>query len=341
MDSENKRLHMTQALNIRGIYATALTSFFLGKGIAIASPSEETYQRFMRIENARFNEASDGEIRDIEGGQGVLIRGDPVACGRALDLIKEHFLDVVFRERMDVLPLAGEVEFARRAKSALDEERNKIVPTLHHHHRLKIVASGVVDWTEKKELTDHPEDRKALSEHLEKRLIWDGYAPGKEMAIEHVKLDGRVLHLSQGELIEADFRERKLTLKRMKFKGRTRYDGLNIDKKEGDYAITEAREGDWFYLHTYFRGDGQLIGRYYNVNTPVEFYPDKIRYVDLDVDVIEWPNGKVDVIDDLLLEKQVGAGFLSGRLHEKAIHVAYELREELSTKGGRFLDEVT
>ena len=61
---------------------------------------------------------------------------------------------------------------------------------MFHHHRLKTIASEVVDLIERKDLTDHPEQRKAASEDLEKRLIWDGYSLGKEIAIEHVKLDG-------------------------------------------------------------------------------------------------------------------------------------------------------
>ncbi len=172
-----------------------------------------------------------------------------------------------------------------------------------------------------------------MSEDLEKRLIWDGYSLGKKIAIEHVKLDGEILYLSEGELIEADFKERKLVLKRRKFKGRSKYDGLNVEKREGDYAITEVKEGDWFYRHTYLRGDGELIGWYFNVNTPVEFYPDRIRYVDLEVDVIARPGGEVEVIDESILERQVQAGFLSERLRERASQVAYELRSRIISGG--------
>ena len=320
---------MTLALKIRGIYTTALTAFFLDKGIAIALPSRETEERFARVHSAAFREHADVEIIDLEGKQGVLIQGDPSGSSQVIRLIKDNFLDVVFRERMEIVPGAREVEFAYLAKSALDEERNRIVPTVFHHHRLKTIASEFVDLMEKKDLANHPEKRKAASEDLQKRLIWDGYSLGKKIAIEHVKLDGELVYLSEGELIEADFKERKLVLKRRKFKGRSKYDGLNAEKREGDYAITEVKEGDWFYRHTYLRGDGELIGWYFNVNTPVEFYPDKIRYVDLDVDVVARPGGEAEVIDEPILERQVQAGFLSERLRERARQVAYELRSKL------------
>jgi len=320
---------MTLALKIRGIYTTALTSFFLHKGIALALPSVETTQRFMGMERAKFRERADGEISDLEGKQGVLLQADPASLGRLVDLIRDDFLDVIFRERVERGPWAREVEFAYLAKSALDEERNKIVPTLFHHHRLKTFASEFVDLMEKRDLTNHPERRRAASEHVEKRLIWETYSPGKEIAIEHVKLDGEIVYLSEGELIEADFKERKLILKRTKFKGGSRYDGLNLEKREGDYAITEVKEGNWFYRHSYLRRDGESIGWYFNVNTPVEFYPDRIRYVDLEIDVVARPGGGVEVIDEPVLERQVQSGSLSERLKEKAKEVAYELRSTL------------
>jgi probable ribonuclease FAU-1 len=318
---------MSLALKIRGIYTTALTSFFLDQGISIAFPSEETAQRFMGMERAKFSERADGEIGDLEGKQGVFVQGDPDACARTTELIKENFLDAVLRK--SATPRPTEIEFPHFTKSMLDEERNKIVPTLFHHHRLKTIASEVVDLIERKGLNDHPEQRKAASEDLEKRLIWDGYSLGKEIAIEHVKLDGELVNLSEGELIEADFKARKLVLKRRKFKGRSKYDGLNVEKREGDYAITEAKEGDWFYKHTYLRKNGELIGWYFNVNTPIEFYPDKIRYVDLEIDVVARPGGMVEVIDEPILERQVQAGYLGHRLGEKASQVAYELRPML------------
>jgi protein associated with RNAse G/E len=323
---------MTLALKIRGIYTTALTSFLLEKGIAIASPSRETEVRFAKVKGDLCRELADVEISDLEARQGILIQGDPDACAQTTELIKDNFLDVILRKKMR--PWATEIEFPRLTKSVLDEERNKIVPTVLHHHRLKTIASEFVDLMEKQDLTNHPEKRKAVSENLERKLIWDGYSPGKEIAIEHVKLDGELVYLSEGELIEADFKERKLVLKRRKFKGRSKYDGLNAEKREGDYAITEVKEGDWFYRHTYWRRDGELIGRYFNVNTPVEFYPDKVRYVDLEVDVVAWPGGKVEVIDESILERQVLAGFLSHGLQDRAIQVAHKLRSKLISQGG-------
>ena len=75
---------MTLALKIRGIYTTALTAFFLERGIAIALPSRETEERFARVDRATFREHADVEISDLEGKQGVLIQGDPVGFRRVI-----------------------------------------------------------------------------------------------------------------------------------------------------------------------------------------------------------------------------------------------------------------
>jgi protein associated with RNAse G/E len=182
-----------------------------------------------------------------------------------------------------------------------------------------------VDLMEKKELSNHPERRKAVSENLEKRLVWDTYAPGKEIGLVHVKLDGQILSLSEGEVLQANFNKRRLILKRSKFKGRSAYDGLDVPKQEGDYAITEVKEGDWFYKHTYLRKNGEIIGWYYNINTPVEFYPEEIRYVDLDIDVVGRPDGKAEVKDEAILEKQFESGHLSANLKDLALKTARDL----------------
>jgi protein associated with RNAse G/E len=319
------RLVMTLALKIRGIYTTALTSFFSERGLAIASPSAETAERFRKRRGAVFQEPAHLELRDLRGRQGVFIEGSRDACTQAAGLIKESFLDAIFRKTGIMEPYGMEIEFPYLTKSAMDEQRNKIVPTVINHHRLRIIASEYVDLMEKKELSNHPERRKAVSENLEKRLVWDTYVPGKEIGLVHVKLDGEVLSLSEGEVIQADFNQRRLILKRSKFKGRSAYDGLDVPKAEGDYAITEVREGEWFYRHTYFRKNGETVGCYYNINTPVEFYPEEIRYVDLDIDVVGWPDGKAEVKDEAILEKQFESGHLSAKLKELAVKTARDL----------------
>jgi len=315
---------MAIILKIRGIYSTALTRFFLDQGFRVALPSGSIAERFGVSPGFDVLQAPDVEIRDLDGKQGVLLEGQKEALDAMTPRVKICFYDAVTRRKAeDIL----EIEFPLVSKSRLDEIRNAVVPTLFHHHRFKIIASDQVDRMEENRLAEFPERRGALSCAMEKEWIWDRYEKGKEMAIEHVKLDGRVFHLSEGEIVAANFEKKNLILRRSKFKGRSNYDGLEITKQEGDYAVSEIREGEWSYRHTYFRAHGEKIGTYNNVNTPVEFYPDRIRYVDLELDVLQFPNGRVEVVDEGELARQFDQGYFSAEMREKAIKEAWRLQD--------------
>jgi protein associated with RNAse G/E len=314
-------------LKIRGIYTTALTKFFLDKGLTIVSPSEVIQRIFGDNKKVDPNGLMDIFIDDLDSGQGILLEGHPEPLDTVSQLITMTFEDAICRKRSrDAHHAVTEVEFPYLAKSFLDKLRGLVVPTLSNHHRWRIIASEYVDLMEKEELAHDPEKRERLGQDVEKRLIWDVYRVGKELQIDHVKLDGRIISLSEGELLEIDPVEKRLILKRKRFKGRGRYDGLNIPKEAGDYAITQVKQGDWFYMHNYFREDGQLIGTYYNINTLVEFYPDRLRYVDLEIDVVCWPDGRIQIIDQEGLNRHWEAGYVSKTLKERAEAAANEVK---------------
>ena len=326
-DWETGNIH----LKIRGIYTTALTKFFLDKGLTIVSPSEVIQGRFGYDERIDPNGPTYVSIEDLISAHGILLEGYPEPLGAVIQLITQTFKDAICRRRAtNANHAVMEVEFPYLAKSYLDELRGRVVPTLSNHHRLRIIASEYVDLMEKKELAHHPEKRETLSQHVEERLIWDAYSVGKELQIDHVKLDGRIISLSEGELLQIDSGEKRLILKRKRFKGRGKYDGLNIPKKAGDYAITQVKQGDWFYMHNYFRRDGQLIGTYYNINTLVELYPDRLRYVDLEIDVVRWPDGRIQIIDKEGLNRHWEAGYVSKTLKQRAEAVADEVKAAAS-----------
>jgi predicted RNA-binding protein associated with RNAse of E/G family len=107
--------------------------------------------------------------------------------------------------------------------------------------------------------------------------------------------------------------------------------GLDLPIEEGDYAITVVTEGQWHFQHTYYRRDGRPIGEYYNINTPVEFYPWGIRYVDLEVDVIRRAGKPPVLIDRDRLSILVREGFVHRGLEEKALRTSHELMQALSS----------
>jgi len=317
---------MSVAVKIRGIYATALTRFFLDRGMKVVSPSDTIIRRFGKAKGLVLIESYDVEIMDLEDLQGIRLQGESAPVDELTKALRGNLFDAICRNRTKG---SADIEFPFAAKTTLDELRNKVLPTVPRHHHFRIIASDYVNLLEEKTLSGHPEKRESVGRSMEKSLIWDIFQEGKEIKIEHVKLDGRVIFLSEGEILEKNFGLRKLVLKRSRFKGRTKYDGLGIEKREGDYAISEIQEGLWHYTHTYFRSDGTLIGRYVNINTPVEFYPDRVRYVDLEIDVVQMPDGQVFVTDEEDLQERFKFGYLSMELMETAKKAAFQRVETL------------
>jgi probable ribonuclease FAU-1 len=61
----------------------------------------------------------------------------------------------------------------------------------------------------------------------------------------------------------------------------------------------------------------------------VEFYPDRIRSVDLEIDVVQFADGRVEVVDEGELSKRFEQGYLSAKMREKALSEASRLSASL------------
>ena len=212
------------------------------------------------------------------------------------------------------------VLFGGESKRRLDFVRNNILPTAHNHHKLK--SSGkeyslVVDVFERL-LPKYPIEEK-LDEILWGMNLW---SEGDVILLEHVKPTGEKLHL--GRAVIQEFNHPYLVMERRMHTYGT-YDGLGVRKEKGDRVITEMKEAEWVFVHSYYSPEGDLKGRYYNIATPVEFYPYKVRYMDLEVDVVEQEEKRI--IDTEKLERRVEEGIISQNLQEKALEVAQEVLE--------------
>lgn len=330
-------------VKIRGIYTTALSGMLKEEGFPIVRPSKVTAERFgLR----RDFQTEDVEIRDKGDQQGVVVRGDKEKVEQVLEAIRKNLPHVMTRnkallefkkalERGESFRLLYspeiELEFPAEAKQELDNWRAKFAPTLSDHHFLRILNSARVDEAEW-ELSQSPEKKAEIEEELKRRLIFDRYQEGKMLFVQHVKPDGEIVFLSEGKVEKFDQEQKFLLLRRWHYKGRGRYDGLNLPKEEGDYALTEAKEGSWVLKHSYFNRKGILKGEFYNVNTPIEFYPDFIRYVDLEVDVVRWPDGRVKLTDETDLREAVASGYIGEELKEEAMKLAWELKSRLQNR---------
>ncbi|WP_276280642.1 DUF402 domain-containing protein [Halorussus caseinilyticus] len=220
--------------------------------------------------------------------------------------------------------------FGRESRFGLDEARREVTTTMPGHHRVKAArasASAAVDfvedlWAE----TEGPADGDDFPTGAALRQF--GPSEGDRLEIRHGKPDGRCFSLGRGEVTQCSPGEGKVTVRRQ-MSGRGTYDALGTTRESGDVAVTKFREGRWWYPTVYRSEDGAKKGTYVNVCTPVELFPDAARYVDLHVDVVKFPDGEVERVDDDELDEAVEDGYVAPELAEKARSVAGRVERAL------------
>jgi len=222
-----------------------------------------------------------------------------------------------------------DLEFPALSKRKLDEVRGSIVPTLEDHHYYKACGERVslaLDMAEKLLKKGYPNEE---VQRLFKQTVEAEYPTvGSFIAMEHVKLDGKVFHLGKA-LVEAFDEDKSLIQFTRVFEREGTYNGLKTRKEPGDRAVTEAKLGEWHLETQYFSRDGRNKGMYINFNTPIELYPYWIRYVDLEVDVVVWPDGKKEVLDEDKLKKAAEEGLVTEKLVKTVENKLQELLEKL------------
>jgi hypothetical protein len=210
------------------------------------------------------------------------------------------------------------VWFGRESRFALDEHRRDVVATMAGHHRTKAgssSASSAVDFVEAV-CPDAGEGAFPFG------AVTGQFGPreGDRIGIGHGKPDGRCYDLGPGE-VTACKSDGAVTVRRELTPGGT-YDALGGEIQPGDVAITKFTEDRWWYPTVYRGEDGEKRGTYVNVCTPIEVFPQTVRYVDLEVDVVKYPDGGVERVDEDELAAAVEAGAISETLAAKARSVA-------------------
>jgi len=242
----------------------------------------------------------------------------------------------------------ADIEFPAEVKEALDKTRGKIKPTVDRHHFYK--SAGYAPLVDLVELVieDRPEERKYITSKLEKVIGLDMPRVDDPINIEHVKLDGRSILLTKGRVVETN--SRGLVIRRQfrhtsrKLKLLQDYpEGVEVPRDDGDYALTEVVPGSMTLVTEYYSKNDVLKGTYLNINTGVELYPSngsgpgRIRYVDLEIDVIKTPfeeNGRIRVIDQHLLNRAVQRGFITDEMATQARSRAEAIHDEFLNRDG-------
>ncbi len=226
-------------------------------------------------------------------------------------------------------------QFPQQAKAKMDEIRNKIIPTLANHHSYKASGRGtsnfgeIVDFAEFMMYND-PNSKPKVEKSLQ-QYFFSAFTPGASINIEHHKLSGQKIQLTPGAVEKVEFlpdNNVKVLVKR-KFRASSgKYDGLEAQKQEGDYATAEYLSGSDTIQTKYFRESGEVIGTYINLNTPVEFVENGIYYIDLELDVVEDAAGTRKLIDEQELEKYIQAGVIDKAFGARITNRAQDILKE-------------
>jgi hypothetical protein len=303
-------------IRIRGIYATALSALLAEHGFQVVEASPVIAERL----GLPIVGQAAVRLRDRQDQQGVRLEGARAEAGQVARALAELLPDAVPREGRESAP--WEVELPGGSKRALDQARAAVWPTIPGHHQLKIVAQPAVERAEQ-ELAAGRGQPEALAAELRVRFVERALRPGTEIAIEHVKPDGRELRL-RGRVASL---ERGLLRLTRQFRAGGTYDSLDAPKLGGDHGLVELLAGSWVSTRRYLRADDAWIGTLYNIQTPTELYPRAVRYFDLEVDVAVWPGGRARVVDLEDLDEAVRHGTISARLARRAREIAEGVRD--------------
>jgi len=244
---------------------------------------------------------------------------------QALSLLEEKPGDPRIVRRGEFIGVIG---LPRPAKEVLDQYRREVVPTLAGHHSLKSFGekeSLLVDCAE--ETGAGEEHGRRIEYYLARKSL------NRRIRIQHSKPDGERILLGPFTVKSAAQGPRgvELVLERV-FTRPGVLDGLQVEKKPGDRAVTRLSTGTWYLIHEYTSQEGSLLGVYGNVNTPPEIGSGRIKYFDLYIDVVKKPGEKARIIDREELDEAYKAGILSQELYEKALETAEYLARYLDAE---------
>lgn len=313
-------------VKISGMYSTALAWLLMEGGHEVVEPTAELKGKLKLPE---VHGAPQTILQDRYSLHGVDILGETELVWELLRFLQLRLPDAVLvrldpEEDKDGWVRAA-VEFPGAAKEVLDRVRGNVVPTIPKHHRLRIINWRAVKSCEQA-LENDPSSIQQAGMKLFQELVLGCLGRGGSVRLEHVRVGARPARPREATLIE--FSCDGFVAKRRLNQGW--YDGLDMPIEEGDYAITEIREGAWSVRHVYYSGTGTLKGEYHNVNTPVEMYPYGARYVDLEVDVVRRPGEAAFLLDRERLELLAREGYVSENLRNKALDVAQSILERLN-----------
>lgn len=315
---------------VRGIYSTALLRLVLKNGHEISSPTTSQKERF----GAWSTELPDVIVSDTKDKHAVKVLGKREHVEDFVGMLKKGVPSTILVSKARELEDSQEnvqliVAFPLDAKLELDELRSEVTYTVPWHHFCRAGSESLslmVSFAEQL-LEDgllQPDKVYGMFKEYVSKLT---PRLGSNIHIVHSKLNGRNIIMGPAKVIWR--KEGVIKVQRLILGGGV-YDGLNVPKSPGDYAITELKKERMYTVTRYYSLNGSLKGEYYNICTPVEMYDTYVRYVDLGVDLVK-PFGKEpSIIDQEEPREACAAGKLPEHIMKKAFDIAEELMKQLA-----------
>ena len=115
----------------------------------------------------------------------------------------------------------------------------------------------------------------------------------REITIQAKKYDGRVRKTwTGGVLSESD----DIVVLVARFEKAVQHNDLGVIEA-GTVSFEHFWFDHWYNVFRFHRPDGTLLAHYVNIAMPAEIDGDVLSYIDLDIDVIRWADGRVEVLD--------------------------------------------
>ncbi|MEM2636838.1 MAG: DUF402 domain-containing protein [Candidatus Korarchaeota archaeon] len=251
---------------------------------------------------------------------------------KLVEMVQESLKEIEILERVassgtpPLLLKRGErvaqVILCAESRRKMDQLRGEYFPTIPGHHWGKSLGkeiSEIVDYAEY--ALSYGADKEALLNAL-KKFVFEAFEKNsrhKPVVIHHRYPDGTGFDISG----KAHRIENGYCVISRKIECDGTYDGIGIEKKKGDIAETHVLLDAPSIVHMYYR-NGDFIGAYINVNTPVETELDGFRYVDLIVDIAITEDSK-KIVDHEKLEKYVRENIITPAREEAILGISTEL----------------
>lgn len=129
---------------------------------------------------------------------------------------------------------------------------------------------------------------------------------GREITINARKYDGSLRrHWTAGVVSETE----ELTIAVGRFEFDVEHSDLGL-VKQGTVSFEHFWKDRWYNIFRFHEPDGSLRNYYCNIAMPFTLEGGTLEFVDLDIDVVVWPDGRVEVLDrDDFEENSVKFGY--------------------------------